>query len=103
MILAKILEFLSDILIEKEPDLKIISKLSEEEVERIAQGYAESIGCDLNEFIQNSPHLTYKRKKLIWDVFFSPTKDGLPVKGGHLRLLIDDETGKIIKEFVGTR
>ena len=93
----------ANILIRKETDLREISRLSENEAAAFARNYTESVGCDLDGFVQERPHLSYQQKKLVWDVIFSPVKNGLPLRGGHLRLLIDDETGEVIKRFDGIR
>ncbi len=85
--------------------LKATAKLSEEEVAETARKYAESIGyvCN-NNLTQQRPQLTHTKEKFIWDVFFSPSDNGIPfIGGGHLRLLTDDETGEVVKQFVGTR
>lgn len=88
-----------------ESDLRTVAKSSEEEIAETARIYAESIGymCG-DELTQQPPRLIYGQKKFVWDVFFSPTDKRLPFAGGgHLRLLIDDESGKVIKKFIGTR
>lgn len=84
--------------------LKATAKLSEEEVAEAARRYAIGLEwfCDEN-FIQQLPRVTYEDGKIVWSVLFLPLENGLPLRGGHLCILIDDETGKVIKQVAGTR
>ena len=88
-------------LFSNESSLKEEAKLSEKEAAETARRYAAGIGW-ISDFTQNVPHIMYE-EKLVWDVFFSPTQDGLPVRGGCLRIYIDNETGEVINKVIGTR
>ncbi len=78
--------------------------LSEEAVRHISKTYAANIGWTPESLIQNQPLVKHEKAKIIWEVFFKPkTEDNLPLKGGHLILYIDDETGDVIKKVIGTR
>lgn len=100
----EVFRFIYHNLVKNESDLKAVARFTEEEIAETARRYAESIGwiCDDN-LIQQQARLVYEQEKLVWNISFSPLKDGLPVIGGHLRVLIDDESGKVIKKFIGTR
>lgn len=91
-------------LVKNQSDLKADARFTKEEMAETARRYAESIGwvCDDN-LIQRQPHLMYERGKMVWNISFFPLKDGLPVRGGHLCILIDDKTGEVIKKVIGTR
>lgn len=91
-------------MVKNESDLKAVARFTEEEVAETARKYAESIGwiCG-NNLIQQQPHLMYEQEKVMWNVSFSPLQNGLPVRGGHLCILIDDNTGEVIKKVIGTR
>lgn len=78
------------------------AKLSADEVSAAARSYGESEGWSAETM--RPPHLVAENGKIIWRVrFASVDENNLPVKGGHLILLIDDETGKVCEKIVGTR
>ncbi len=100
--LKKAFKFIYYNLIKKESDLKSAARFTEEEVAETARRYAAGLGW-VSDFTQNLPHLSYEEEKLIWNVFFLPTQGGLIVRGGCLRIYVDDETGEVIRKLAGTR
>ncbi len=102
--LKEVFRFIYYNLVKNESDLKAVARFTEEEVAETARRYAEGIGwvCG-NDLIQQQPHLMYEQEKMMWNISFSPLQDGLPVRGGHLCILIDDKAGEVIRKVVGTR
>lgn len=87
---------------EKAPALKAKAKLSEAEVSEIAKLCGESEGW--NSENMQPPHLVIEKGKLVWRIrFASVDENNLPVRGGHLLLIVDDESGSIIEKIIGTR
>jgi hypothetical protein len=89
---------------DKTPELNAKVRLSEQEVKELSQTYATKIDWISENVIQTQPQIKYENNKIIWEIFFNPKMpDNLPVKGGHLILYIDDETGNLLKKVIGTR
>ena len=83
-------------------DLKAKVKMSANEVSERARSHGESIGWSSENM--RPPHLMVEENKLVWRVrFASVDEDNLPVKGGHLIVVIDDESGKVVKIIIGSR
>lgn len=80
------------------------AKLSKTDVEKIAWENAVEIGWLPDEVILRSTNLERRKKQFVWRVFFSPkTKNNLPERGGHLVLIISDDTQKVTEKLFGTR
>ena len=78
------------------------AKLSPEKASATARLCGEKEGWSSETM--RLPHLVVEDGELIWRIrFASVDENNLPVKGGHLILSIDDETGDLIDKVVGTR
>jgi hypothetical protein len=78
-------------------------KLAEVEVSAIARKCAERVGWSTN-VVQSKPKMEIRNRKLVWCVWFYPSEDYLAaIKGGHLFIMIDDETSEVIEKVIGTR
>lgn len=98
----KICDFINHNVLSDYSDTKAEVKMSANEVIKIATLYGESIGWSSENM--RPPHLTVENNKLVWRVrFASVDENNLPVKGGHLIVVIDDELGKVIERVIGTR
>lgn len=95
--LEKIWKFLTGEIGADNPELLAKVKLSESEVREIALSYAADKGFNSEDM--TPPHLKVKNGRLVWQVAFGMVdENNLPVKGGHLFLVIDDISGVIIKK-----
>lgn len=104
--LMKAIQFIHETMLEGEenPEIKTRAKLSEEEVLEIAGTRAKEEGWFEKDMVIPPTLSERLEKKLTWRVFFKDLpEDGLPVRGGHMILFIDDETGEVVKKVVGTR
>lgn len=98
----KIRNYLNRDFFTDDPKLIAKVKLSEKEVSEIARLCGESEGWSAKTM--RSPHLVIEKGKLVWRVrFASVDENNLPLRGGHLILFIDDETGDLIEKVIGTR
>ena len=100
-ILKKIFDLIHGSL--KEPELRDIANLSEESVLEIARLYGREQGW-VPELIPKTPHLGREWRKLYWTIYFDGKgEDHRLFRGGNIFIIVDDETGKIVRKCVQTR
>lgn len=86
-------------LLEDEVDLRKSAQMSEKEVIQIAEEQFK-INEDSAHFLSRNISLVEDGENLLWRVRFAPTSDdGLPVKGGHLIVVISDKTKGVLEIF----
>ena len=97
----KIFKFINDKL--KEPDLKLVARLSEEDVMFIANLYGKEQGW-LPELIPKPPYLEKEWNKLCWTIYFDAEgREHQFSRGGNIFIVIDDQTSKVIRKCVQSR
>lgn len=98
----KTINHLSTIISPPEIDLKIASRLTEQEVSLIAQRFGKEKNW-LPEYVQKKPSLQKVGNNLLWKVSFMPKEEAdFIVLGQHRFITIDDETGEV-KKYMGVR
>lgn len=101
--IRKLINYLSGTASSTDGDLENQAKLSEEAVSNIAG----KVGAEENwlpKYVQKSPVLKKENGKLLWTVVFVlETEDGFLLIGPRKSLIIDDETGLVIRKIVGSR
>lgn len=87
----------------KESDLESAARLSKESVMQIAALYGEEQGW-FPELVPKPPYLAREWKKLCWTIYFDATgEDHRFKRGGNIFIVIDDETGKVVRKSVQNR